>query len=299
MDEGRPLIFWFGCALLCTFVIIALLAPVLAPYDPRLPSGPPFSMPTAEHRLGTNDLGQDVLSLLIHGVRGALLVAVSVALISTALSWMVGLAAGFLRPLEVPLMAVCDLLLALPSIPLYLLVATLIGPSRRNLILMLALLSWPGFARVVRSVVIQERSASHVEAARGLGATDARILYRHLLPSTLNVLPTKLILTVRFAVFAEATLAFLDLAQSGAVSWGTMLSHAFSDPLLFSRPVWPWLVLPPCLAIMVLIVATTWLSSGLDSSRGVGGWPVDRIAPDPPARRGRFTAGSRRPASST
>ncbi len=271
MDKGRPRLFWLGCALLCTFVVIAFLASVLAPYDPRLPSGPPLAVPTAEHRLGTNDLGQDVLSLLIHGARGALLVAVVVALISTALSWMVGLAAGFLRPVEAPLMAMCDLLLALPSIPLYLLIATLVGPSRRNLILMLALLSWPGFARVVRSIVIQARSAPHVEAARCLGATDARIVYHHLLPSTLNVLPTKLILTVRFAVFAEATLAFLGLAQSGTVSWGTMLSQAFSDPLLFSRPVWPWLVLPPCLAIMALILATTWLSSGLDSSQGVIG----------------------------
>ncbi len=282
MDKGRPRLFWLGCALLGTFATIALLAPVLAPYDAHLTSGPPLALPTPEHPLGTNDLGQDILSLAMHGARGALFVAVMVAVISTALSWLVGLAAGFIRPLEAPLMALCDLLLALPSIPLYLLIATLIGPSRPNLILMLALLSWPAFARVVRSLVIQTRSAPHVEAARGLGATDARIIYRHLLPSTLDVLPTKLILTVRFAVFAEATLAFLGLAQSGTVSWGTMLSQAFSDPLLFSRPVWPWLVLPPCLAIMALILGTTWLSSGLDSVRGGIGWSEDRIDLAPP-----------------
>ncbi len=78
------------------------------------------------------------------------------------------------------------------------------------------------------------------------------------------MLPTKLILTVRFAVFAEATLAFVGLADRSAVSWGGMLSEAFSDPLLFSRPVWPWLVLPPTLAIVSLILATTWLSSGIE-----------------------------------
>ncbi len=137
-----------------------------------------------------------------------------------------------------------------------------------NLILVLALTSWPAFARIIRSVVIEARSMSYVEAAYGLGSTKARIARRHLLPATLGVLPTKLILTVRFAVFAEATLAFLDLAGSDSVSWGTMLSHAFNDPLLFSRPVWPWLLLPPMAAIMALILGATWLTTGLGSPAG-------------------------------
>ena len=91
------------------------------------------------------------------------------------------------------------------------------------------------------------------------------MIRRHLLPATLDVLPTKLILTVRFAVFAEATLAFLGLKSGGSISWGTMVSWALSDPLLFSRSVWPWQVLPPALAIVLLVLATTWVAMSLNS----------------------------------
>jgi peptide/nickel transport system permease protein len=89
------------------------------------------------------------------------------------------------------------------------------------------------------------------------------VIFRHLLPATLDVLPTKLVLTVRYAVFAEATLAFLGLGASGTVSWGSMLNIAFADSLLFSRSVWPWLVVPPTLTIASLILATVWVGTGL------------------------------------
>ena len=257
--RGRPPRFWLGCALLAAFAVAAAFAPLLAPHDPRLPTGKPLASPSRGHPLGTNDLGQDVLSQAIYGARSSLIVVGTVTAISTALSWLVGLLAGFSARAGAPLMAVTDLLLALPNLPLYLLVLTLLGPSRRNVIAALALLSWPAFARIVRSVVLQTRFAPFVEASRALGATDAHVIRHHVLSATLDVLPTKLVLTVRFAIFAEATLAFLGLGSGDAVSWGTMLNWAFSDPLLFSRPVWPWLVLPPTLATAALILATVWI----------------------------------------
>lgn len=256
----RPPLFWLGLALLAGFASVGILAPVLAPHDPRLSLAPPLSAPGPEHLLGTNDLGQDILSQVIHGTRSSLIVAASVTVISTALSWIVGLAAGFIRRLEGLLMGLTDLLLALPDLPLILLVLTLIGATRINLILVLGLLSWPAFARVVRSIVIGARGSPYVEAGRALGASDAHVMVRHLLPATLSALPTKLVLTMRYAVFAEATLAFLGLGGGDAIGWGTMLNQAFRDPLLFSRPVWPWLVLPPTIAIAALILATVWVS---------------------------------------
>ena len=129
------------------------------------------------------------------------------------LSWVVGLAAGISRPAETVLMPLTELLLALPSLPLYLLTVTLVGPSLPNLVLALALLSWPSFARVVRSIVIAVRAAPYVERRPALGATRLHVALQHVLPATLDVLPTKLILTVRFAVFTEATLAFLGLGD--------------------------------------------------------------------------------------
>ncbi len=266
------MLFGVGCGILIAFTIVAALAPVLAPYDPRLPVGPPLAWPSRAHPLGTNDLGQDVLSQVIHGTRPSLVVAALVTAIATVLSWLVGLTAGFVRWAEGPLMAATDLLLALPNIPLYLLVLTLLGPSRRNLILVLALLCWPAFARIVRSLVLRTLSAPYLEASRTLGATSGHIVRVHILPATLEVMPANLVFVARFAIAAEATLAFLGLSGNQN-SWGTMLSWGFADPLLFLRPTWPWLVLPPTMAIVMLVLAVTWVGGG---STGVGATPTAR-----------------------
>lgn len=270
---------WAGVVVVVAGLIL-LGAPLLAPYDPLGLSGPPLAAPTAAHLLGTNDLGQDLLSQLLYGLRTSLLVAGSVTLISTVLSWIVGLAAGVSRRAESVLMPPVEILLALPGLPLYLLVITLVGPSLPHLVGALALLSWPAFARIVRSLVLAVRAAPYVTAARALGATRLHIARQHLLPATLDILPTKLILTVRFAVFTEATLAFLGLGDPSTISCGTMLSQAFNDPLLFSRPVWPWLVLPPAGVIVGLVLATVWLGRTL----GAGARP-ESAGPEAPRIR--------------
>jgi ABC-type dipeptide/oligopeptide/nickel transport system permease subunit len=258
----------------------ALLAPSLAPYDPRLPSGAPFSPPSSAHPLGTNDLGQDLFSQWLWGGRASLRVAVFVALLSTALSWTVGIIAGLWQRAEGPLMALTDLFLALPALPLYLLVVTLVGASQQHVALTLGLLSWPAFARIVRAQSITLRSRPYVEAARSLGATPLRLARVHLLPGTMPLLPAKLILTVRFALFAEATLAFLGLGDPAATSWGTMLSWAFRDPLLFSRDAWLWWTGPPALSIALVVLATTWLASDLDW-HGAARYPKGRACDRP------------------
>ncbi len=262
-ERQRPVTFYFGVFILLTAGVVALLAARFAPYDPHLLSGDPLNAPSSAHWLGTNDLGQDQFSQLVYGARTTLYVALIVVAISTVMSWLVGLTAGFFRSSEALLMGVVDLLLALPSIPLYLLIIALTGASRLTLALMLGFLSWPAYARIVRSLVLQTRSSGFVDAARASGAPEWRIVLRHVLPATLDILPTKLTLTLRYAIFAEATLAFLGLGATGSISWGTMLSWAFNDPLLFSRSVWPWLVLPPAIAVTLLILAAVWVSGGL------------------------------------
>lgn len=268
-DRGAP--FWIGCALLATLIAGALFAEQLAPHPPLRVTGPPLSAPGGSHPLGTNDLGQDQLSLLLHGARSTLFIAFAVALLSTVASWAVGLLAGFFPRLDAPLMGITDLLLALPNLPLYLLVLTLMGPSRRNVIAVLVMLSWPPFARIVRGTVLSSRFAPHIEASRALGARERHIVWRHQLPATFGLLPSKVITTVRFAVFAEATFSFLGLGGV-RTSWGMMLNWAFNDPLLFVRPQWIWLVLPPALAIVCLVLATTLISTELDA-----GLPATRV----------------------
>jgi peptide/nickel transport system permease protein len=249
-------------AVLGLLILSAVLAPVLATYDPALSSGAPLTPPGADHLFGTNDIGQDVWSEWVWGARASLLIAVVVTLLSTALSWCLGLSAGLWPKGEAILVGLTDLLLALPAVPLYLLVMALIGPGQLHLMLVLGLLSWPAFARVVRARVIAVRHEAYVEAARALGGSWLRVAVHHVMPATLELLPAKLVLTVRFAIFAEATLAFLGLGDPSARSWGTMLGWAFRNPVAFVDGSWTWWVLPPALAIVAAVLSTTWLAAG-------------------------------------
>ncbi|MGH2534852.1 MAG: ABC transporter permease [Thermomicrobiales bacterium] len=274
----------FAVSLLLLALAVAIFGPGLAPYDPRLSNGPPLQPPTREHLFGTNDIGQDIYSEWLWGARATLLVGVLVTLLSTLLSWSIGIVAGLWRRAEAPLMGLTDLLLALPSIPLYLLIVVAAGPSQRNVVLTLGFLSWPSFARIVRANVIALRGQPFVEAARALGASPARVALVHVLPGTLSVLPAKLVLTLRFAIFTEATLAFLGLGDPSAKSWGSMLSWAFGYPLLFVGNVWVWWVLPPALAIVVVVLAATWLATDLEGRRWLRA-KRGRQAERTPARR--------------
>ena len=274
-----------GLSLAVLAVVVAALAPVLAPYDPRLSTGVPLLPPGAAHLLGTNDIGQDALSELLWGTRASINVAVLVALLATVLAWSVGIAAGLNRLVAPPLMAVTDGLLALPQLPLFLLAVALLGPSQFAVALVLAALGWPAFARLIRAHVQGVRDASFVEAARSLGATRSHIAVVHVLPATLSLLPATLALTVRYALFGEATLAFLGLGDPTVKSWGSMLAWDFGDPLLFARAAWAWRVLPPATAIVLVVLATTWVATGLGAGlrrrpniRGVQSGLVSRIS---------------------
>lgn len=228
---------------LATFVALGIAGPWLAGGDLRVPVGRPFQPPSSAARLGTNDIGQDTLALLLTGARTTLIAALGITLLSTGLAWTAGVASGLWRPVERPLMALADLLIALPGFPLDLLVLALMGSSLTAVIVTIGLLTWPGYARIVRAAVLGIKAEPYIEAAVALG-----------------LLPSKLVLTLRAAVFAETSLAFLGLGDPTSKSWGSMLGTAFNDGMLFARPVWPWLVLPPALAIVAVVWATTIVS---------------------------------------
>lgn len=236
-------------------VLSSLLAGVIAPYDPRVISGAPIEAPSSHHRLGTNDLGQDLLSLWLHGARVSLTVGFLVALLSTAASGLVGVLSVSWRPARVPLLALTDALLAIPHLPVIVLIVALLGPGISHLIAALALLGWPAYARVVRAQTLVAVQRDYVEAARALGASGARILRTCLLPEILPLLWTKFLLTVRWAILMEAALALMGLGDPTQISWGTMLNTAFAYPLLFLGNAWVWWALPPALAIAVITLA--------------------------------------------
>ncbi len=246
----------FAAALFLSGVAAAaLLASALAPHDPRAITGVPLRGPTPQHPLGTNDLGQDLLSIFVYGARVSLAVGFTAAALSTALSALVGILSVTWRPGRSALVALTDGFLTIPHLPVLVLIVALLGPGMWHLIATLTLLGWPAYARVVRAQVIVAVQRDYVEAARALAASEARIVWTCLVPEILPLVWTKLLLTVRWGILMEAALALMGLSDPTQISWGAMLNTAFSYPLLFAGRAWLWWATPPAAAIAVITLA--------------------------------------------
>lgn len=238
-----------GLTLLLALVMLALLGPWIAPYDPSERSGTPFSAPSAAHWLGTNDIGQDILSELIVGTRVSLLIGFTAAAVAILIGTVVGVTAGFLGGrVDALLMRLVDVVLVLPFIPLMIVLAAFLGASAGNLILAIALLIWARPARVIRSSALGIRNLTFVEGARALGASNPHILWRHVLPGVLPIAVSQFILAASGSILIEASLSFLGLGDPIRKSWGTVLYYAQIRGA-FLNGSWPWWVVPPGLLI--------------------------------------------------
>jgi ABC-type dipeptide/oligopeptide/nickel transport system permease subunit len=248
-----PSALWVGAAPLLLVLAAAVLAPLLVPLTPSRIVGEPLTSPTPRFWLGTDIHGYDLFPRLVYGAQTSLLVGFTAAAVSTILSALAGLAAGGRGPAQGAALALIDLSIAMPAMPFAVLLVATLGPGLRSLIIVLALLSWAPFARVIRVQTAAAWSRDHVEAARALGATDLRIIRTAILPEIAPTLFTKFLLTARWAILMEATLGLLGLADPSRVSWGLTLHQALSYPLLFVTDAWLWWALPPAIGI----VATT------------------------------------------
>lgn len=263
-----------GAGLVGVLVVAALLAPWLAPYDPHAPVGPLVQGPSAAHWLGTNDSGQDVLSQVLWGARAALAVAVGAAAISVFVGLLAGSAAGLLGGVaDMALMRVTDVFLALPGLPLLLVIVALAGPSRVTVALVVAGFSWPWTARIVRSHVLSLRTRGFVHAAGGFGARPWYVMRRHLVPAVAPLVAAGFVEVASVAVVIDAGLAFLGLADTGTASWGLMLNRATTYPGWYFTPIWIWWVLPPGIAVTMAVVGLTFIGMGLAAQRR----PGDRV----------------------
>lgn len=238
-----------GLALIASLTFAALFAQQLSPYDPTERVGRPFAPPSAEHPLGTNDIGQDILSELIHGARISLTVGVVAALIAIGIGTTVGLLAGYFPRLGSVLMRVVDIVLVLPFLPLLILLAAYLGRSLFNTVLIIGLLIWAGVARVIRAQVLSLAQQEYVVAARAIGATDRHILLRHLTPQVLLLAVGQFVEATSSAILLEAALSFLGLGDPLQKSWGAVLYWAQVRGA-FLTPAWKWWVLPPGLLII-------------------------------------------------
>lgn len=241
---------WVGGAIVAVLLFMAVAAPWIAPYDPTERVGRPFSAPSAEHLLGTNDVGQDLLSELIYGSRVSLTVGVVAAVVALFLGTTVGILAGYYpKRLGVVLMRTVDVVLILPFLPLLIILAAYLGRSLINTIIVIGVLIWAGPARVIRSQVLSLRSREYVLASRTMGAPDRWAIVRHVLPRTALLATGTFVRAVSTAILLEAALSFLGLGDPIQKSWGSILFWAQARGA-FLTPAWKWWVLPPGLMIM-------------------------------------------------
>ncbi len=262
---GRSSLLMVGAGILVTLTVVAVLAPLLSPYDPRALSGDSLERPSSRHLLGTNDVGQDIFSEIVWGARSSLQVAVGAAALAVALGVLIGAGAGLRGGLaDVVAMRLVDVFLAVPLLPLIIVVATLAGPGHLKVILIMGVLAWPGIARTVRSQTLSLRSRGFIEAARGFGGGLGYVMRRHLVPALAPMVVAEFVAVASIAVGLEAGLAFLGVGDPLAVSWGQVLNRALLHPGLYFTALWTWWLVPAGLAITVAVLGFTFLGVGLE-----------------------------------
>jgi peptide/nickel transport system permease protein len=250
----RPGLRWVVVSL-GALAAVAILAPLLAPYAPdAVDLTARRQAPSLAHWFGTDELGRDVLTRVMHGARVSLAIGLLAATLSVALGTAIGTVAGFLRgAVDALLMRTTDAMLAVPRLPLLMILAAILRPPIPLLIVLVAAVGWMETARVVRSETLSLADRDFVEAARALGLTRPRLLFRHLLPNVAGTVIVSATLAVGRSILLESALSFFGVGvQPPAASWGNMLYQAQST--MTSEP---WLALFPGLAIFATTLAVT------------------------------------------
>ncbi|MBI4047832.1 MAG: ABC transporter permease [Devosia nanyangense] len=252
-----------GLLFLLVMGLIVLIGPIVSPYafdaQDFMLIGSPGPISSA-HWLGTDELGRDALTRLIHGGRISLAVGLAGAIVSTVVGTLVGAIAGFYRGwTDTILMRFTDVILCIPTLPLVLLLSGLFRPSPPLLVAIVGILIWMGTARLVRSQFLALREREFVEAARALGAGGARLMFRHILPNAIGPITVAATLAVGSAIMLESALSFLGFGiQPPVPTWGNLLNSASSW-----LSVAPWLAIPPGLCILFTVLSVNFLGDGL------------------------------------
>lgn len=259
---------FLGFIIFMTFVIVAIFANSIAPYDPMeihyTTDGGVVRLqpPSMEHLLGTTYMGRDVFSQLVIGSRVAVLVGVISAVCVAFIGTNIGLIAGYFGGVvERILMGIVDVMYGLPFLPFALILVSVLGPGVQNIILAIVLITWRNSSRVIRSQALSLKNRTFIEAAKLSGASDWRILYKHIAP---NVIPVSLIYvstSMASAIMSESSISFLGLGDPMQVSWGRILFTCYSSQSMFKAP---WWILPPGIAITLLVLSGYMMGRGFE-----------------------------------
>lgn len=249
-----------GGFMFSALVIVALFAPGIATHDPaKMSMRNALQPPSREHLCGTDEFGRDVFSRIVHGTRISLTISISVLVIIGISGTVLGLSAGYYGAADAVIMRVMDGLMAFPTVILALVILIIMGSGVQNIVLALSVTQLPRVVRTVRTTVISAKQFEHVEAARAMGASDTRILYKYILPLCVSPLIVRLTLTMALTVLNEASLTFLGVGLSPEIpSWGVILSEARQHVSTS-----PYLIFLPGLAILWSVMSLNILGDGL------------------------------------
>ena len=250
-----------GLIIFLAVIVVSLLAPWISPYDPNATNTSELiKPPSAAHWMGTDELGRDVLSRIISGTRISLVVGVIAVLIALASGSLLGLIAGYWRGyIDNVIMSVMDAIWAFPTLILALAITAALGPSLTNVTIAIGLVFTPGFARLVRGMVLTVREREYIQSARSIGLNDREIITRYIWPNITPIIIVQASLNAAQAIIAEASLSFLGLGiQPPAASWGSMLKAGYPYLEMAS-----WLSIFPGLAILITVLGLNFLGDGL------------------------------------
>jgi peptide/nickel transport system permease protein len=254
-----------GLTVLVAIILVALLAPLIAPYGLHDEVGPVFGHPSWSHPLGLDDGGVDMVTLLMWGTRISLVVGFAATLVSMLVGGAVGVLAGYFgRWVDVVLMRITDYFIAIPDVPLMIVVAAIWGPSLFHIIMVIGLLLWTSTARVIRAQVKSVRERVYVQRARSIGAGHVRIIFRHVLPQIAPLLIANTVLTIAVAIFDETALAFLGLGDPSRISLGKVIENAFQRTAV-SSGAW-WAIVPPGALVALLILSCSLIGQALEDA---------------------------------
>ena len=250
----------FGLVVLAAFLVCAFLAPFLAPFDPHEMEFDMMSEPSWEHPLGPDDLGRDLLSRIIHGTRISLLVGFSTVGIALVFGVILGLLAGYFGGwFDTIIMRYIDLQWAFPNFIIAVYLVAVFGTGLLNVIVAISLAFIDDFARIARGMILAIKEEQYVAAARTVGASDSRIIFRHILPNALAPIIVQATVSVSYAILGEASLSFLGLGvTSDTPTWGLILADGRS----FISRAW-WMGVFPGLAIMLTVLSINFLGDAL------------------------------------
>jgi len=252
--------FTAGFIIISVVVILAIIAPLITWYPPlKTLVGRPFTPPVALHPFGVDDLGRDIYTNVLYGIRTSLTVGFSSVIISLAIGILIGVIAGYYGGiLEDALMRITDMALIIPQFLLALVIVAIFGQNFQNIIIAIGIVSWPGIARMMRAEFLSIKERPFIEAARAVGLTDVKIIFEEILPNAIPAIIPYAVLQINTAILVEAGLGFLGIADPNIPSLGLMLNTAQQ----YLVRAW-WMAFFPGLILSIIVIGLNLLGDGL------------------------------------